>query len=375
MKQQTINLIKRVLNQTELESNQLTEKEWEKNIKEARKGDQEIIFCCQETLIDILNTTFKQDDLQVPQNLIDHLDLWRNCPSIPELVNKTIRSTKDLTELEKLANDLVIKQKYIVFISNVINKTMGVNAELNIYMDDLWMNFWQDEITEEKDSQKIIEHCQETLERIFKAVLSKVQLYNSFHTNQRIKTAQDFSQSENLVEEIMKEILEAKKKEYTGIVIHGGLWEGFKFSVLNEEEKQLINNTTDLNDLIDNIVPRIKEKQNEEARIRNEVIDNLQTEFDRLGLNIEEIDKNYIWTKVGDLLIPPEFSPWLADKSKNHLIFARKISSRLEDDLKTVEEVKKFEQEVKKHLQEKAKAKGTQQIETKVLYNLSKKIN
>ncbi|RIA93327.1 hypothetical protein C1645_819514 [Glomus cerebriforme] len=124
----------------------------------------------------------------------------------------------------------------------------------------------------------------------------------------------------------MKEILEVKKREYIVGVIHRGFSKGFKFSVLNEEEKQLVNNASDLNDLIDNIIPRIKEKQNEEESIRSE-----------------------------------------------HLVFWRKVSSRLEDDLKTVEEVKKFEQEVKKHLQEKVKAKETQQIETKVLYNLSKK--
>src|SRR5437762_441454 len=104
------------------------------------------------------------------------------------------------------------------------------------------MNFWQDGITEEKDNKKIIEHCKEALEGVFEAVLSKVQLYNSFHTNQRIKVIQDFPQLENLVEEIMKEILEVKKKEHVGI-IQGGFSKGFKFSMLNEEEKQLINNT------------------------------------------------------------------------------------------------------------------------------------
>ena len=76
---------------------------------------------------------------------------------------------------------------------------------------------------------------------------------------------------------------------------------------------------------------------------------------------------------MGDLLIPPEFCPWLDDESKSHLIFYKKINSRLGDDLKTIEEVKKFEQEVKKHLWEKAKDKEVQQTEAKVLYNPRKK--
>jgi hypothetical protein len=367
MKQQVTILIKKMLDQVKLTNNQLKQKHWEENLKKSKVSEQEIISYCQEVMIDILNTAFRQNNLQVPQNLINHLDLWRNCLSVPELVEKTMKSTKNLAKLEELANDLFIKQKAIVFISNTINRVMDTNVDLSVYMDSLWMDFWQDEITVEKDSKKIIEHCQKALKGVFEAALSKIQLHDSFHTKQRIENIQNFSQLENLVEELFQEILKAKKKEYIER-IYGKLSEGFKFSDFNEKEKQLISDATDLKYLMNNVIPEIKEEQIEEERIRNKVIDNLQTEFDRSGLNIEELDKNYIWTKVGDLLIPPEFSPWLIDKSKNRLIFARKVSSRL-DGLKTVEEVKNFEQEVKQHLQEKAKTRETRQVETKILHN------
>jgi len=402
MKQQVINLIKKVLNQTGLEGNQLTEKEWERSIEEAKIGDQEIIFHCQETLIDILNTAFRQDKLRVPRKLVYHLRVWRNCQSVPELINKTIKSSQDLSELENLTNSLLIKQKVIVFISNIIDKNIGANSSL-IYGDTLWMNWWQDEITNEQDNKKIINHCQETLkERVFKTVLDRNQLYNSHqlerNINQRIQTAQNFSHLESLVEELIKEILKEKKRDY---IEQKETLPMFRYS-LNEEEKELINKTLDFDDLVENVVPRIKEQQSEEERVRKEVINNLQVEFDRLELTEKDLDKSYVETKMdGKFFSLPFYIGFADDKPKKHIVFEEKINSRLDDDLKTIEEVKTFEQEAKKHLWEKARTKielklkqhqevsqkvinqlkeenkqlqsQIQQTETKALYNLPKK--
>ncbi|WNE40619.1 MAG: hypothetical protein mread185_000076 [Mycoplasmataceae bacterium] len=368
MKQQAIESIKRILVETELENNQLTEKDWQLSIQEA-VNEYEISFYYKETLKDILGIFFKKDGIKFPRKYAYYLSSWGE-RNILDLVNEIIKKQDRITDLEKIIHNLIIKQKSIMIIIKSVEELKYFYSDYSnnhILFADIGGDSWQDRIMDGENEKQIIEECQKTLSKLFERFFRGFGSYSEWNNEK----SENFSQLEELSKKFLDKFLEIVKQK----LISGEHTEWRFFSCrLNNEEKELIRNSLNIKDLFSEIIPKIKEQQKEEKKLREKVVERLQDLVDKLDVSENDLDVNYLAIKFREDEIPTRKTGWsdnnasgfsfFDEKKVRYKFFEEKVDfgGRSDKDTNTIEKLKAFEQKAITHIYERAIAKRDEKI-------------